>query len=76
MKFKKIKSNVVPNLHVLFSDTGIPLGMVEKPRDDRYTKSLWRCYVGTGDKAVFLCHAVDISIAKNMVKGAVRFTGA
>ena len=71
MRFKKIKSNAVPNLHVLFSSHDVPLGMIEKPRDDRHSKSMWRCYVGTGDKAVFLCHAVDVSTAKKTLKGVV-----
>jgi hypothetical protein len=73
--WNKIKSTV-PNLHVAFNEVGQPVGMIDKPIDTRCSKNFWRMYLGTGDNAQFLGHAVNKKEAMNHVWWAVEMSNA
>jgi len=75
-RFTKVKSNVLDNLYVAYNDDLVPVGMVHKPKNTKTHKNFWRCYVGVGDDAQFLGHAVTRKEAQNHVAWACCTTNA
>jgi hypothetical protein len=67
--FKKQASKVIDNLYVAY-DGDVPVGMVHRPKNTRTDKNFWRCYVGVGENARFLGHAVNRRDAENHVSWA------
>lgn len=67
--FKKQASKVIDNLYVAF-DGDIAVGMVHRPKNTGKDKNFWRCFVGVGDGARFLGHAVTRKQAENHVAWA------
>lgn len=67
--FVKTKSKCIDNLYVAY-DGAVPVGMVHRPKNTRTDKNFWRCYVGIGENARFLGHAVNRKQAENHVAWA------
>jgi len=67
--FKKQASKVIDNLYVAF-DGDRAVGMVDRPKNTRFDKNFWRCYIGVGEDAKFLGHAVNRKQAENHVAWA------
>jgi len=67
--FKKQASKVIDNLYVAF-DGDSAVGMVHRPKNTRTDKNFWRCYIGVGEAAKFLGHAVNRKQAENHVAWA------
>ncbi len=59
--------NSLPNLQVLRRNN-VDIGFIEKPNDTATCKNYWRCFVGIGDKAVFVDHQKDKKSAKKKVE--------
>ena len=67
--FKKQTSKCLDNLYVAY-DGDKAVGMVHRPKNTRTEKNFWRCYVGIGEDARFLGHAVNRKQAENHVAWA------
>lgn len=65
--WKLTKSQSLPNLSVLIVGNQ-EVGFIYKPRDDKYTKNMWRCHIIIGTNTFFLNHAGSKSYAKKMVE--------
>ena len=68
--FRRVRNSSIANLYVAYMGNK-PVGMIDKPVDDRHTKNAWRCYHGIGENAVFLGHAWTRNSAEITVRWRV-----
>ena len=74
--WKRIQSKCLKNLHVAFDVQDRPVGMIEKPSNTKNDKNFYRMYIGVGDNARFLGHAVNKKQAMNHVHWAICLNAA
>lgn len=73
--WKKQASKVIDNLYVAY-DGDVAVGMVDRPKNTKTDKNFWRCYVGVGEDARFVGHAVNRKLAENCVSLAYCMSNA
>ena len=69
--WKRVKSTSLPNLWVLVIEN-TEVGFVQKPRDTKSDKNMWRIYRGIGENSNFLGHAGTKELAQQQLVNSVK----
>jgi hypothetical protein len=67
-RWKPEKSFSLPNLNILVVND-VEVGFIQKPRDTRFDKNMWRCFTGIGIQSKFIGHAGSKGFAKKILEG-------
>lgn len=71
MKWKRIKSHNLPNLHVLLNDRGNECAFIYKLKDTKTDKNAWCMFLDIGENGKFIGHSWSKEEAKQIVESRV-----